>query len=440
MSRHCRRSGLGFGHRASPPAVRRREGARPRSRRRGGRHHRPPRPLWQDTAPPSGPVPGRRPHHLRRLKAAQSRRLLLGPRAVSPTKQMVPPAPLTDSHHDDRTPVIQTTGPQDLESAGRGYRRDADRVLNAHHLAWTHLPGGRKPIVDRRLGRIAEAPAGRDDHSRLNVRSGRGRVLHRGSIRRRHIGACRARERVVGLGSGTVGRVAAADEVASASGNRCSRPLSTCRRGCTTSSTWAFCRCSGRDQLRPTNGLRRREHPVPFRSVLLLGRGRAPRVAVSRSTSAGTQSGRDAQLEQVRDAFSSSAEPEILLRIFRGEQRAIGEVMLDPTESAVAGLPRWDCLGYAAFVEKREDGTSRTVVPPAEVRSERPAVRERAHGPLVDVQHALLELIRTLDPSAERVSATMLTPLEKEQRPNAPRVPCRRARGYLPPGRCGGSA
>jgi hypothetical protein len=52
-----------------------------------------------------------------------------GPRGVAPTKQIVPLAPPTDSHHDDRTPVIQTTGPQDLESAGRGYRRDPDQVL-----------------------------------------------------------------------------------------------------------------------------------------------------------------------------------------------------------------------------------------------------------------------------------------------------------------------
>jgi hypothetical protein len=49
----------------------------------------------------------------------------------------VPPAPPTDSHHDDRTPVIQTTGPQHLKSAGREYRGDPDQVLNAHHLAWT---------------------------------------------------------------------------------------------------------------------------------------------------------------------------------------------------------------------------------------------------------------------------------------------------------------
>jgi hypothetical protein len=32
---------------------------------------------------------------------------------------------------------------------------------------------------------------------------------------------------------------------------------------------------------------------------------------------------------------------------------------------------------------------------------------------LIEIQHALLDLIRSLDPKAERVSATMLTPLRK---------------------------
>jgi hypothetical protein len=32
---------------------------------------------------------------------------------------------------------------------------------------------------------------------------------------------------------------------------------------------------------------------------------------------------------------------------------------------------------------------------------------------LIGIQHALLDLIRSLDPKAERVSATMLTPLRK---------------------------
>ena len=55
-----------------------------------------------------------------------------------PMKQIVPPAPPTDSHHDDRTPVIRTTGPPDLESAGRENHRDPAQALNAHHLVpWT---------------------------------------------------------------------------------------------------------------------------------------------------------------------------------------------------------------------------------------------------------------------------------------------------------------
>jgi len=39
---------------------------------------------------------------------------------VPPTKHIVPPAPPTDSHPDDRTPVVQATGPPELEAAGRG--------------------------------------------------------------------------------------------------------------------------------------------------------------------------------------------------------------------------------------------------------------------------------------------------------------------------------
>src|SRR5512144_1475496 len=38
------------------------------------------------------------------------------------------------------------------------------------------------------------------------------------------------------------------------------------------------------------------------------------------------------QLEKIRDVFASSEIPELVFRIFRGEQRAIGEVMLTPSE------------------------------------------------------------------------------------------------------------
>src|SRR5512144_1868197 len=59
------------------------------------------------------------------------------------------------------------------------------------------------------------------------------------------------------------------------------------------------------------------------------------------------------QLEKVRDVFASSEIPELAFRIFRGEQRAIGEVMLTSTEAPRG--PRWECMGYAAFVRQRAD-------------------------------------------------------------------------------------
>ena len=47
-----------------------------------------------------------------------------------PTKRIVPPAPPTDSHHDDGIPVIHTTAPPGLQSAGREHRPDSGQVLN----------------------------------------------------------------------------------------------------------------------------------------------------------------------------------------------------------------------------------------------------------------------------------------------------------------------
>ena len=42
-----------------------------------------------------------------------------------------------------------------------------------------------------------------------------------------------------------------------------------------------------------------------------------------------------------------------MFRIFRGEQRAIGEVM--GVDATIDGNTRRQCVGYAAFVEKRRD-------------------------------------------------------------------------------------
>jgi hypothetical protein len=118
-------------------------------------------------------------------------------------------------------------------------------------------------------------------------------------------------------------------------------------------------------------------------------------------------------LERVRDAFASSEEAETVLRIFRGNQRAIGEVMLEPIVYATPERPRWECIGYATFDRKMEDPAVYQWF--ARPRSDLgilltdPARATR----IVLVQHALLDLIHTLDPSAERVSAHMLKPLRQ---------------------------
>jgi hypothetical protein len=64
-----------------------------------------------------------------------------------------------------------------------------------------------------------------------------------------------------------------------------------------------------------------------------------------------------AAMEQVREVLSDSLTfTDPVLRVFRGEQRAIGEVLLTRTDNPSERVgPRWDCLGYAAFVKALED-------------------------------------------------------------------------------------
>ena len=58
------------------------------------------------------------------------------------------------------------------------------------------------------------------------------------------------------------------------------------------------------------------------------------------------------QLEHVRDTMAESTRhTDRAMRLFRGEQRAVGELMLVPVPSPSGEVPRWECLGYAAFVE-----------------------------------------------------------------------------------------
>lgn len=112
------------------------------------------------------------------------------------------------------------------------------------------------------------------------------------------------------------------------------------------------------------------------------------------------------RIERVRGAFASS-EPELSteLRIFRGQQRALGEVMLEPIAAPQAGCPRWDCMGYACFTQRvMGEPLARWFQPLrsdlARMRDDPGAGMER----LVMIQHELLALIQLLDPEAHRTS------------------------------------
>jgi hypothetical protein len=86
--------------------------------------------------------------------------------------------------------------------------------------------------------------------------------------------------------------------------------------------------------------------------------------------------------------------------IWRGEQRAIGELMIEP-ETVPAR-----CIGYAQFLERDDPAFRRWF---ARLETD---IGKLASGPnrrLVDLQHALVDLIRELDPEGMRYSDEVLS-------------------------------
>ena len=85
--------------------------------------------------------------------------------------------------------------------------------------------------------------------------------------------------------------------------------------------------------------------------------------------------------------------------VWRGEQRAIGELMIDRDEGPV------QCIGYAKFLQRNEPSFQRWFT-----RLETD-IAEVASGPnrrITELQHALVDLIRELDPEALRYSDEVL--------------------------------
>ncbi len=114
-------------------------------------------------------------------------------------------------------------------------------------------------------------------------------------------------------------------------------------------------------------------------------------------------------LEGVRETFCDSitmSDP--TFRLFRGQQRALGEVMLVPVPDPPPGVPRWECLGYAAFVEGLDD--SRMAKWFSQLREDIDTVSRdlvRHDTRLRLVQRELMNLIDVMDPDARRVPLNM---------------------------------
>lgn len=103
--------------------------------------------------------------------------------------------------------------------------------------------------------------------------------------------------------------------------------------------------------------------------------------------------------DNVAEAFLTSSLP-ATFRIFRGEQRAIGEILMTDTDNTT---DRHEPIGYAAFLRMRKDEEfSRWF------RKLRMDIDDLANGGgsaerLVRLQNALIDLIDVLDPDYVRV-------------------------------------
>ncbi|MGQ0716813.1 MAG: hypothetical protein ACT4NP_05740 [Pseudonocardiales bacterium] len=111
------------------------------------------------------------------------------------------------------------------------------------------------------------------------------------------------------------------------------------------------------------------------------------------------------RLEAASDTFSDSIGiEEKRFRFFRGEQRALGEMMLVQTGVSTPGAPRWECMGYASFVRSLEDEQMarwfRRLREDIGEFAEDPANRDRR---LRLIHQRLMDIIDILDPDAHSV-------------------------------------
>lgn len=106
------------------------------------------------------------------------------------------------------------------------------------------------------------------------------------------------------------------------------------------------------------------------------------------------------KVAQIQDILASTSRWHDPFYIYRGQQRAMGELMLRERDARSSVRPGRECIGYAAFVTKLAEPDfaqwfSRLGDAVDQLKTEK---SER----LVSLQHALIDLIDFLDPTCDR--------------------------------------
>jgi hypothetical protein len=115
-------------------------------------------------------------------------------------------------------------------------------------------------------------------------------------------------------------------------------------------------------------------------------------------------------MERVRNAFARDDIGDPLLRIFRGDQRAIGDLMTQREDGA--DRSDTDCLGYVAFVRRRSEPEFAHWFNKLEADMHDLASDPNQHrARIVALQNALVDVMDVLDPDAKRFPAERRTRL-----------------------------
>jgi hypothetical protein len=117
----------------------------------------------------------------------------------------------------------------------------------------------------------------------------------------------------------------------------------------------------------------------------------------------------NARLDAVRRAFLTDEHEDALLKLFNGQQRAIGELM-----TVSVGEGRLACMGYAAFVKQLDNADfARWFASLRRDVDALAALRDQPPARLVALQHALVDVIDLLDPQNIRFPVDLRTRLSR---------------------------